>query len=153
MLHDLFHTLEAERWTKERNKQRTQLQQHSSSSSSSKAASVGVSGSGSAEGGGLFSRVGGFDLLYDEVGGGLRLDSSGRALCCLGLWNDREGELQALWRRMAKLEAEDREIGSQVCGRDEREERQAEGEAQGRLCGHLKRSIQMCWNAQVAATT
>ena len=119
MLHDLFHTLEAERWNRDRHKRRTALHttntNHTTNNNNTKqptttttAAAIAAAGSGSGEVG--WGRVGGFDLLYDEVGGGLRVDGDGRALCCLGLWNDRVGELQAMWRRMAKLEARDREV-------------------------------------------
>ena len=102
MLHDLFHTLEAERWTQQYNKHRAL---YTATPTTSRAAAAT-----SKEGGVCWERVGGFDLLFDEIGGGLRLDECGRALCGLGLWNDRVGELHALWRRMAKLERKGREI-------------------------------------------
>ena len=109
MLHDLFHTLEAERWTKERYKRRALYNTPTTTTTTTTSSKV-VGGGGGEGGVSGWGRVGGFDLLYDEVGGGLRLDEQGRALCCLGMWNDRVNELHALWRRMAKLERKDREL-------------------------------------------
>ena len=121
MLHDLFHTLEVERWTRERSKRRALWQ----TAASTKAAG----GGGVAE-----RRVGGFDQIFDESGGGLRQDEAGRAFCSLGLYNDRVNELQALWRRMARAERKDREMEARHAAevkekRDKQKERRKQAAA------------------------